>query len=70
MGDQVEDVVVEVEDVVVVVEADDDVIIRIIGDNNTTNIVLFSPDASITTASGERITNGVIESDGETGRIS
>ena len=63
MGDHVEDVVVEVED-------DNDVIIRIIGSNNKTNIVLFSPGASITTASGDVITNGTIESDGETVAIS
>ena len=56
----------EVEDVVVEVEDDNDVIIRIVGSNNKTNIVLFSPGASITTSTGDVITNGEIESNGET----
>lgn len=55
-----------VEDVVVEVEDDNDVIIRIVGSNNKTNIVLFSPGASITTSTGDVITNGEIESNGET----
>lgn len=59
MATQVEDVVVEVED-------DNDVIISIVGSNNKTNIVLFSPGASITTSTGDVITNGEIESNGET----
>ena len=59
-----------VEDVVVDIEDNDDVIIKITGSNNKTNIVLFSPGASITTASGDVITNGTIESDGETLAIS
>ena len=55
-----------VEDVVVEVDDDNDVIIRIVGSNNKTNIVLFSPGASITTSTGDVITNGEIESNGET----
>ena len=47
------------------VEDSNDVHITITGDNNVTNLILFSPGATITTSSGDAITNNEIEVNGE-----
>lgn len=52
-------------EVEVEVEDSNDVHITITGDNNVTNLILFSLGATITTSSGDAITNNEIEVNGE-----